>query len=334
MKKTIVFSLSVMMLLILGTGTSWGKAEFDIKFSTYISPNMAESFRNMAKNIETMSAGRIKVTVFAGGELVSSSDVLKAVRAGTLQMAMGSPYHYEEMKTAGIEAGMPMTWANAVEAEVLWENMGFGEMVSQAYDGAGVHYLGPIWAAPYAITTKSPVSGLADLQKMKLRATSGPAKMFKKLGVTTVYMKPEEMYLALSTGQIDGVLYGGAAEYAEMSFQEVAPYYCSTYILNPITDAIFINKKLWERLPEDLKEVIKAAAYKARWEYYTWAMGEEFKAQDTVYKGKITAFGADDVAKLTEAAQEIWEAEAKASPLAAQMVDKVKALLRSVGRLK
>jgi TRAP-type C4-dicarboxylate transport system substrate-binding protein len=334
MKKAIFFSLSIVMLLLIGAGTSWSKAEFDIKFSTYISPNMADSFRNMAKNIEEMSEGKIKVTVFAGGELVSSSDVLKAVRAGTLQMAMGSPYHYEEMKTAGIEAGMPMTWANAVESEVLWENMGFGELVSKAYEEVGVHYLGPIWAAPYAITTKSPVNGLVDLQKMKLRATSGPAKMFKKLGITTVYMKPEEMYLALSTGQIDGVLYGGAAEYAEMSFQEVAPYYCSTYILNPITDAMFINKKLWESLPENLKAVIESAAYKARWEYYSWAMGQEFKAQDTVYKGKTYSFGADDIAKLTDAAQEIWDEEAKASPLAAQMVDKVKALLRSVGRLK
>ena len=70
-----------------------------------------------------------------------------------------------------IEAGLPMTWANQVETEVLWHQMGFGELVAKAYDKAGVRYVAPIFAGPYAISTKTPVNSLADLQKMKLRNT-------------------------------------------------------------------------------------------------------------------------------------------------------------------
>ena len=35
-------------------------AEYNMKFSTYFSPNLAGVFRNMAKNIETLSNGQIK----------------------------------------------------------------------------------------------------------------------------------------------------------------------------------------------------------------------------------------------------------------------------------
>jgi TRAP-type C4-dicarboxylate transport system substrate-binding protein len=169
---------------------------------------------------------------------------------------------------------------------------------------------------------------------MKLRATTGPAKMFKRLDISTVYMKPEEMYLALSTGQIDGVLYGGAAEYKELSFPEVCPYYCTTFVVNPLTDNLLINQKLWDKLPPDLKGIIEAAAYKARFHYYNWVIGEEYKIREKFYKGKTTSLDADSVAKMTAAAQVIWEEEAAKSPLAAEMMEKVKQLLRGLGRLE
>ena len=335
MKKLCILLLSLALAVSFGIGhATAADPQYTMKMVTYHAPNLAFTFRNMAKNIETMSGGRIKVNLFVGGELVSSSDALKAVRAGTIQIAHGSAYHWDEMKSAGVETGLPMTWVSAVESEVLWENMGFKDLVAKTYDAAGVHYLGEVWIAPYAITTKKPITGIADLQKIKIRATTGPAKMFNKLNIRTVYLKPEEMYMALSTGQIDGVLYGGAAEYKELNFPEVCPYYCSTYITNPISDCFIINKKLWEELPADLKAILEHAAYRGRWEYYSWLMGEEYKILETAYKGKVTTLDPQSVAKMTEAAQVIWEEEAKASPLAGQMVEKMKGLLRSAGRLK
>ena len=331
-KKSILAVIVIAMVVLLGV-TFASAAEFNVKFSTYFSPSMAGTFIDMGKNIEKMSNGRIKLTVFSGGELVSSSDALKAVRGGTLQMAHTSGYHNNEVKEGPIEAGLPMTWANQVETEVLWHEMGFGELVAKAYDKAGVRYVAPVFAGPYAITTKTPVKSLADLQKMKLRATSGPSNMFKAVGVASVYMKPEEMYLAVSTGQIDGVLYGSVLEYKELSMFEVAPYYCTSVIVSPIVDNIIISKKFYSKLPDDLKAIIDMAAYRAGWKFAALVMGAELKTLGTVYAGKTTQLDPESIAKITAAGQAVWADAAKVSPLAGEMVEMIKQMLKSAGRL-
>jgi TRAP-type C4-dicarboxylate transport system substrate-binding protein len=309
-------------------------AEFNLKFQTYLPPALSGANKRMAEDIEKMSGGRIKVTLFTSAELVSSSDTLKACRSGIIDIAMGSGYHFSELKSGTIQAGMPMTWSSPVEAEVLWEKMGFKALVAQSFEPFGVHYLGPVLLSPYAITSKKPVRNLQDLSKMKIRATSGPAKMFKKLGINTTYLKSEEMYLALTTGQIDGVLWGGAADYDSMNFPEVSPWYCNTYIVNPIVDSLFISNKTWKKLPDDLKAIIENAAHRSSWEYMAGSMYGEYKIQNDKYKGKITTLPEEDVIKLTDAAQIIWDEEAQKDPLNQKMVDKIKELLRSLGRLK
>ena len=142
------------------------------------------------------------------------------------------------------------------------------------------------------------------------------------------------MYLALSTGQVDGVLWGGATDYDAMKFFEVSPYYCTTYIVNPIVDSIFINKKTWDKMPDDLKAIIEQAVHRSSWDYVTFAMDGEYKSQSTTYKGKVTSLPTEDISKLTEAAQIVWEEEAQKDDLNRQMVEKIKEFLRSLGRLK
>ena len=330
--KTLVVLVVSMFLLIPALAVS--AAEFNLKFQTYVPPALAGANKRMAEDIEKMSNGRIKVTLFTSAELVSSSDTLKACRMGVVDIAMGSGYHFSELKSGAIQAGMPMTWLSPVEAEVLWEKMGFRELAAESFKPFDVHYLGPILLSPYAITSKTPVRSLDDLSKIKIRATSGPAKMFKKLGINSVYLKSEEMYLALTTGVIDGVLWGGAADYDSMNFPEVSPWYCNTYIVNPIVDSLFVSNKTWKKLPNDLKAIIENAAHRSSWDYMAWSMNGEYQILNDKYKGKITSLPEADIVKLTDAAQVIWEEEAEKDPLNRKMVDKIKELLRALGRLK
>jgi len=169
---------------------------------------------------------------------------------------------------------------------------------------------------------------------MKLRAGGGAAKMFNKLGIATVSMPPEDIYLALSTGAVDGALYGGAFEYKTMKFTEVAKYYNTTSIVNPLVDNFIVNQKLWEKLPADLRAIINSAARQARWDYYNSVMGSEYDIRSTDYAGKLTSFSAEDVAKLTSAAVNVWDEEAKKSPEAAQAIELIKKLNKMMGRLE
>ncbi len=332
MKKLSIILIALLVTICLNTGFA-GAAEYNLKLQTYYPPTMLSGVKGLAENIETMSNGRIKITVFSGGELVSSPNMLKGVKGGMIDMAVGVGFYFSEIKLGDIESGLPMAWQNGAEAEIIFDKLGLREIIAAEYKKAGVHYVSELYAAPYNITTKKPAASIADLTKMKLRSGGGSAKMFNSLGIATVSMPPEDIYLALSTGQIDGVLYGGAFEYKTMKFIEVAKYYNTTPIVNPLVDNFMINQKLWGNLPADLKAIINTAARQARWDYYNGVMGSEYEIRDTDYAGKLTSFSDDDVAKMTQAAVAVWDKEAKRSPEAAKAIELIKKLNRMMGRL-
>ena len=332
MKKLIIL-LSLLVVIGLGAGLT-NAAEYNLKLQTYYPPTMISGVQNLATNIETMSNGRIKITVFSGGELVASPNMLKAVQGGMVDMVVGVGFYFSEIKLGNIEAGLPMAWQNGAEAEIIFDQLGLREILASEYEKAGVHYVSELYAAPYNITTKQPAASIDDLSKMKLRSSGGAAKMFNKLGIATVSMPPEDIYLGLSTGVVDGALYGGAFEYKTMKFTEVAKYYNTTSIVNPLVDNFIINQKLWKKLPADLKAIINSAARQARWDYYNGVMGAEYEIRATDYAGKLTSFSAEDVTKLTSAATTVWDEEAKKSPEAAEAVELIKKLNKMMGRLK
>ena len=154
MKKWLIV-LSVTVLFFPGLiPAPVGAAEFNIKLATYYSPNMLQGDKALAENLEAMSGGRIKVQIFAGGELVSSGDILKATKSGVVDMGHGCGFHFSEVKMGSIDAGLCMAWTTALDAQILWDQFGFNEIVAKAYEDQGVVYLGPYWAAPYAILSK------------------------------------------------------------------------------------------------------------------------------------------------------------------------------------
>ncbi len=293
---------------------------------------MAWHEEEVCKEIETLTDGRIKLTLFTGGELIPSDEILHAVAAGTCELAKGYSSYFSELGVANIDCGLPMAWSNGQQATLFYDQSGYHELAEESYAEAGVHYIGPAFAAPYALLTKEPVRSLDDLREMKIRATSGPAKMFTNLGVATVYLPGEELYLNLSTGVIDGCLYGGAIEYEELSLNEVATYFLTDYILSPLVDCVFINPNVWDGLSEDLKLIIEDETYYERWRYWSWVLNSEYSKRAELFT--LTSLPAEDMAELTEAAMTVWDEEAAKSSLNAQAVEILKDLNRTLGRIE
>jgi len=123
MKKFIVLLLSLLVVTSLGAGLS-NAVEYNLKLQTYYPPTMISGVQNLAKNIETMSNGRIKITVFSGGELVASPNMLKAVKGGMVDMVVGVGFYFSEIKLGDIESGLPMAWLNGAEAEIVFDKLG------------------------------------------------------------------------------------------------------------------------------------------------------------------------------------------------------------------
>lgn len=299
-------------------------AEYNISFQSYYPSSMLQAEREFAKEVNENSEGRIEIKVYSGGELVDSSEILAAVKADVIQMGRGMGHHFTEQSIGGIESGLPLAWMSIDEAEKIYTEDGLFDLVSEEYDNRGVHYLGPIWAAPYHFLSKRPMNSLEDLKNMKIRAVGASGKMLKELGVNVVSMPPEDIYLALTTGQIDGVLYGTAFEYKETKYYEAARFFNKTPVLNPIVDTLIINDDLWNNLDDDLKNIVNEASAKLRVSYYNWLASEDEKTIEELFRNTSTEFSDEDISAMKEAALKIWEQEAQRSTNNKKAVDILK----------
>ena len=302
------------------------------KYQTYFPRATLMGEEAFVNDIETLSDGRIKVTLFAAGELIPTGEIMRAVGAGTIELGHGSANYYPELDIGEIETGLPMAWNTSDEASLFYDDPVWRDVADEAYEELNCHYLFTTYEAPYLILTTEPVWSLDDLRPLKLRATAAFGKMFDKVGVGSVYMPIEEVYLALSTGIIDGVLYGAAYEYSMLGFNEVATYILGSSIINPVTGNTFISLDIWNELPDDLKAIVELSAYGQRYRYWSWVVAEDLTAKARDYV--VTSLPSEDLATLTEAALDVWDEQSAKSARCAQAVELLKELNRSLGRLK
>ena len=325
MKRKIMALLFAATLLSGVNVSAKEETTYHMRLQSYYPQSMISGAENFAKLSKTMSNGRLDITVFPDGTLASPDNILKAVKTGMVDIGQGSGSYYSELTIGNTEIGLPMAWKNESESRLLFKGLGFEKIISGEYEKQGVHYLGSAPVATYHILTKQPASSIGDLQKMKIRAIGGAAKMLSKVGVATVNVKSSEMYLALSTGQIDGILFGGALDYQAMKLNEVAGYYNTTPIVDPIIDSFIINSKVWSKLPSDLQVILECAALRAGLEYYDDILKEEYLLRSKAFKG-TTSFSKEDIVTLKKAALEVWNEEAKRSPEVSNAIDLIKKL--------
>lgn len=317
---------------ILASGLAWG-ADYNLKMQTYYSPTTAVAAKNFADQVKKLTDGKVEIQVFTGGELVDSNNILKSVRNGMIDIGQGMGHHFTERKSGQVESGLPFAWMSPDEANEVYEERGLRKLVGDQYDNLGVVYLGPVFAAPSNALSKQPIRSLEDMKKMKIRAVGGNAKLLNSLGVNVVNMPVEDIYLGLTTGQIDGVVYGSAGEYKENKWYEVAPWLNVTPFIDPITDTLIINKKVWESMPQDIRDAIQTAANDTKMAYYKWADEETQKAKDEIFKDKMTTFSDDDQKTMVKAADKLWEEQAKKSDDSQKGVDILRDFAKSKNRL-
>ncbi|MCB1311118.1 MAG: ABC transporter substrate-binding protein, partial [Sedimentitalea sp.] len=124
------------------------------------------------------SDGDLRIQFFRGGELVSTDQMLDAVKSGTLDLVQGTGGYWSgQVDIGNIDIGLPGSWTSLEEAKALFESEEVVQILNEAYDEAGVHFLQKGYGHDYDLLTKEPVTSLEDLKSRKIRATSAVAKV-------------------------------------------------------------------------------------------------------------------------------------------------------------
>src|SRR4030043_503473 len=103
--------------------------------------------------------------------------------------------------------------------------------------------------------TKKPVKTLEDVKGLKIRTPGGhQTNYIKSLGAEPIFMPLGDVYLAMETGTIDGIV---TCPPMVLSFKlyEVAKHAVVT-TFGCVSEGVILNGESWKKTPDDVKPVI------------------------------------------------------------------------------
>lgn len=314
--KTVIATTALSLV-----ATSVSAENIRLRFHSFYGSEMDTAAKRMQETLREKSDNKIRMQYFRGGELVSSDQFVEAVARGTIDIAYGvGSYWPGQVDIGNIEAGLPGAWTSADEAKAVFENL--DPIIAEAYEEKGVVLIGRGYGSDYELLTKQPVASLDDLKSMKIRSTGQMARLLKSFDVPTVFLPAEELYVGLSTGVIDGVLYGGPLEYEQLKLNEVAKHYTSLNLLNPgWIETIIINKKVWEKMNEEQQAILKESVNLYAEEIHQWLDDGNKKLMEEGELFEFASLNQEDTLQLSTAAEKIWEEEAAKSERNAKAIE-------------
>lgn len=304
-----------------------------LRFHTFYGTEIDHIAKKFKDSVKEASDGTLRIQYFRGGELVASDQFADAVSKGTLDIVHGhGGYWSGQVDVGNIEAGLPGAWASVDEAKALFDSPEVDALLTEAYAEAGTKYLGKGYGHNYDLLTKEPVTSLEDLKTRKIRATSNVAKVLNAFDIPTVYLPAQELYIGMSTGVIDGAIYGGPVEYEQLKLNETAQNYTFMNMLMPgWTETFLANPAAWEKLSDEHKQILETAIDQFAMDIHQWlADGNQGVAEGTF--NYATLPDADSKA-LTAAAQGVWQEEAARSERNAKLINLLVENAKAQGRL-
>lgn len=295
-------------------------------------PGVGVGAERFAKLVEEMSNGRLKVKVYAAGELVPALEVFDAVSRGTAEMGHGAPYYWKgKVPAAQFFCALPFG-PNAQEMNA-WLHRGGGiELWEEVYKPFGVL---PMACGASGVQTagwfNKEINSVEDFKGLKMRTPGLGGEVLTKMGGTVVNMPAGEIFTALQTGAIDATEWIGPYNDQALGLHKAAKYYYTPGWQEPnVTFELDINIKAWETLPADLQAIVRAAARDVNGD-----MLDDYNARNMEALEQLKAEGVDVrrlpdevLAKLKEVSAEVVDTTAAADPVATKVWEQQKAYLQ------
>ncbi len=264
--------------------------------------------KGFAEEVEKETAGRVRIDLFAGGQLGSETEVIEGLQVGTMQAGIigSGSFQTVEPKMGIVE--LPYAWKTRAKAFAAFD----GEL-GQALDGlmlAKNIVILSWWENGYRHVTnnKRPIITPEDLAGIKIRVTPDRVRLdtFLALGAQPAPLAFGELYSALQQGVFDAqenplsIIFGS-------SFFEVQKYLSLTGHVWGAACLVFA-RSTWARIGADDQKAITAAA--ARWRDRQRGMITDSDADFvTRLKEKGMQVNTVDPAPFIARVQPVWKAQ-------------------------
>jgi len=229
----------------------------NIRFSTWHPPLSREVktvWEPMLAEIKKKSGGKIASTMYAGGALGKGPEHFDIVAKGLSDMgyftATWTPGRFPLSDVLSLAA-----WVDGKDIATDIGNAMYGRILNREFkDIKMIELNGCIQSF---LWTKKPIRSLADTKGLKVRSPGGhQTNYIKALGAEPIFMPLGDVYLAIDTGTIDGLV-TCPPQFLAFKLHEVAKHgVVATF--GCVTEGVVMNMESWKKLPEDQKKIVES----------------------------------------------------------------------------
>lgn len=234
---------------------------------------VANSF---AKEVTEKSAGKLEIKVHSGGSLIKHPEIHRAVKSRQVQI--GEVFIGRLGNNAPVFKvdNLPFLATDFESAKKLYDASKAEIAAALKEDGLTLLYTVP-WPAQ-DLYSKKEVNSLADIKGLKMRAYSPTtSRLADLMGTTPVNVPFSDVAQAFTTSTIEAMITSPSTGVNNQSWDYVTHFTTvNAWIPKNMT---FVNSKIFDRLDDETKAVIMAAAENAEKE--GWALGEKLAKEHT-----------------------------------------------------
>jgi len=298
-------------------------------------PGVGTGPEDFARNVERMSAGRLKIHIYGAGELVPALEVFDAVSQGTAEMGHAAPYY----------------WKGKIPAAPFFSTVPFGmtatEMNAWLHNGGGMD----LWREAYAPFNIVPfaagntgvqmagwfnkeINSLDDFKGLKMRIPGIGGEVIHRAGGQSINIPGGELYTAMQTKVIDAAEWVSPYNDMAFGFHQVARYYYYPGWQEPGPALeLMVNKQAYESLPADLKAIVEVAARalnQSMQDEYTARNASSLKDMVEKHGVEVKPLPAPVLAELKTISHQVLEDIAASDPMARRVYDSQRAFMAEV----
>jgi TRAP-type C4-dicarboxylate transport system substrate-binding protein len=276
--------------------------------------------RFFAERVAEKTGGMLTIEVYPSGQLGTMQERIQGISMGTVDMGAEAEMFMDSVIKDYAILSTPFLFTR----EELKTLPLINDLREQARQKSGIRTLPGIgFRPPFHLFTKGrPVYTPDELQGLKVRVWGGAVvQVWNGLGATGVMTNWSDVYLSLAQGIADAIFHSTATVY-EAKLHELMDY-CMMIDALALTDATWINDKLFNSLPPEYQKALEEASIESA----DWQTENFMKADDEarkVMEGKV---------KFLEVDRSVWED--KSQELAKKMENDglwTKGLLKELGK--
>jgi TRAP-type transport system periplasmic protein len=260
------YSVVACALALSIVGSAASAADLNLRFGTpfVTNSNLHKGMEKFAEVVAKESGGKIKVQVYADSQIGDIQQLIAGMQLGTVDMAYLGVGNSGQLKDCGPlnVSYLPYLFKSKEKAAEVLNGPIMREFYDACAKSSGVRIFAVAGArSPRAIvTTKGPINKPEDLKGMRLRIPPIPIfrDTFEPLGVKVVPLGLNEVYMALSRGQVDGQDNGFDLTLS-FRFHEVSKFWTATDHVYDVA-AWYVSERRWKSMTAEQQEILRRAA--------------------------------------------------------------------------